>query len=173
LADEFCDDTFYITAPQAPHQSWYPYSFMAPEASNEPYLRNSVETIKELIDRISAHIPHDRIYLMGFSQGACLALETTARMARPFGGVIAFTGGLIGQTLDERKYKGDFQGTQIFIGTSEHDPHIPLDRVQQSKTLLENLGAHVTLQVYPGSSHTITQSEIEWVKNTIFKKEPL
>lgn len=171
LADEFCDDTFYIAAPQAPHNSWYPYSFMAEEKSNEPQLSSSVATVKKLIDAIAEHIPKDHIYIMGFSQGACLALETSARYASTYGGVVAFTGGLIGSFIDEKKYHGNFEGTPVFIGNSDRDPHVPLSRSEESKKIFEKLAAKVTLKVYPGMTHTINRDEINWVKSHIISKE--
>lgn len=164
LGREFCDDTFYLAAPQASNNSWYPYSFMAEEKSNEPWLSSAVETIKKLIDETAIHIPKNQIYIMGFSQGACLALEVSARFATKYGGIIAFTGGLIGRTIHEEKYKGNFDGTKVFIGNSDRDPHVPLERSEQSKVLMEKLGADVTLRVYKGMGHTINEDEISWIK---------
>jgi phospholipase/carboxylesterase len=105
LAKEFSDDSFYIAALQAPNNTWYPQSLMAEEKINEPYLSSSIEAVKKLIDQTAKHIPRDKIYLMGFSQGACLALETTARNASKYGGVVAFSGALIGSTLNEKNIK--------------------------------------------------------------------
>jgi phospholipase/carboxylesterase len=164
LAPELCDDRFYIAAPQAPHNTWYPYSFMAEERLNEPWLSASIEIVQTLIEATAKHIPKNQIYLIGFSQGACLALETAMRFATKYGGVAAFTGGLIGQTIDEKKYKGNFEGTQVFIGNSDKDPHVPLARSEQSKEIMEKRGAQVTLKVYPGMAHTINEDEIQWVK---------
>lgn len=168
LADYFCDDQFFIAAPQAPNNTWYPHTFMAEDKLNEPYLSHSVENVKNLIDETAKHIPHDKIILMGFSQGACLSLEVATRFATLYGGIVAFTGGLIGQKINEKKYRGNFSGTKVFIGTSDKDPHIPLERAQQSKVVMEKLGANVTLKVYPNMSHTINQDEISWVKQNIF-----
>lgn len=167
LADAFCDDQYYIAAPQAPNSTWYPHSFMEEEKLNEPYLSTSIEFIKHLIDKTAEHIPLDQIYLMGFSQGACLSLEVASRHAAKYGGVIAFTGGLIGKTLHEERYRGNFEKTKVFIGTSDRDPYIPLFRSKQSQILMEKLGAAVTLMVYEGTSHTVTQAEINWVKKNI------
>lgn len=168
LANEFCDPTFYIAAPQANNNSWYPYSFMSEEKSNEPWLSSAVENVERLIDETAVHIPKSQIYIMGFSQGACLALEVSARFATKYGGVIAFTGGLIGRTLHEEKYKGNFDGTKVFIGNSDRDPHVPLERSEQSKNIMEKLGGAVTLRVYKGMGHTINEDEINWVKKFIF-----
>ena len=153
LANEFCDDTFYIAAPQATNRSWYPYSFMEEEQLNEPWLSSSIETVKRLIDETAKSIPKSHIYLMGFSQGACLTLEVSCRFAAKYGGVVAFTGGLIGQTIDETKYSGNFEGTKVFIGNSDQDPHVPLRRSEQSKQLMKKMGADVTLKVYKGMAH--------------------
>lgn len=167
LAELLCENQFYIAAPQAPQNVWYPHRFMSEEKLNEPYLTTSVENIKKLIDETAKHIPTNQIYLAGFSQGACLALEVSARFATQYGGIIAFTGGLIGQTLDKTKYQGNFEGTKIFISNGDQDPHIPLIRSGQSKELLETMGAHVTLKVYKDRPHTITEDEILWVKKNI------
>lgn len=168
LAHEFCDESFYIVAPQAPNGSWYPHSFMADEASNQPFLSSSIALVKNLIDLIAVHLSHNQIYLMGFSQGACLALETSARFAESYGAVIAFSGGLIGSEINNAHYRGDFNKAKIFIGISEEDPHIPLVRAKDSQHTLEQQGAIVKVAVYPGSSHTIREDEIKWVKKHAF-----
>lgn len=168
LATNFTDKNFIVEAPQAPHNAWYPQSFLADEKLNEPQLSQSLQTISNLIKRLE--LPSDQIYLMGFSQGACLALEYAARHPKKYGGIIAFTGGLIGKTLNVNKYRGNLEGTKVFIGTSENDPHIPLTRARESKEVLKSLGASVTLKTYPGSTHTITFDEINWVQHNIFAK---
>ena len=168
LAREFCDDSFHIAAPEAPNHSWYPQSFLAEEKYNEPWLSQSVQAVKNLIDEIAASIPLHQIFLMGFSQGACLALETSARHAAKYGGVVAFTGGLIGSQLNVAKYKGEFGGTVVFIGNGDKDPHVSLARSQESKEIMEKMGAQVTLKVYPGRPHLVSQEEIDWVKTHMF-----
>lgn len=167
LADRICNDEFYIAAPQATHNSWYPYSFMVEEKLNEPNLSLSVTGVKELIDETAKYIPKNHIYMMGFSQGACLALEVSARFATKYGGIVAFTGGLIGSTIEEKKYQGNFEGTKVFISNGDQDPHVPLERTEQSRELMEKLGAQVTLKIYKGRPHTITEDEINWVKQQI------
>lgn len=168
LADRLCDRHFYIAAPQAVNHTWYPHSFMEEEALNEPFLSSSVKSIQDLIAQIAQHIPQEHIFLAGFSQGACLSLEAPSRSAATFGGIVAFTGGLIGKTLDKAKYRGNFAGTKILITNGDDDPHIPLSRSQQSQELLENLGARITLKVYKDRPHTITQDELNTARREIF-----
>lgn len=167
LSNEIVDKSFYVVAPEATNHSWYPYSFMADEKKNEPWLSSAVDIVQNVIQEIAKVIPKDRIFVMGFSQGACLALESTARHAESLGGVASFTGGLIGETLDLSKYRGDFAGTPIFIGNSDNDPHVPLERSLESKKILDALGAKVVLKVYPGMPHTINEDEIITVKETL------
>lgn len=167
LADKVCNDAFYIAAPQATNNTWYPYSFMQEESNNEPYLSWSVKEIKDLIDQTANHIPKDKIYIVGFSQGACLALEVSTRFATQYGGIVAFTGGLIGADIHEDKYHGNFKGTKVFISNGDKDPHIPLIRSQQSKDLMEKMGAQVTLKVYKNRPHTIIEDEFAFVKSNI------
>jgi phospholipase/carboxylesterase len=168
LANSFCDDTFYIAAPQATNNAWYPYTFLSPEERNEPWLTSAVTMIKRLIDSISVQIPSTCIYLMGFSQGACLALEVASQYAVKYAGIAAFSGGLIGEKIKPEKYKGNFDGTKVFIGNSDNDPHIPQIRSEVSRDVMEKLGADVTLRIYPGMAHTIIQQEIETVSRLMF-----
>jgi phospholipase/carboxylesterase len=140
---------------------------MAEEKLNEPWLSSAIEIVKRLIDETSKFIPKSHIFIMGFSQGACLTLEVTTRFAAKYGGVIAFTGGLIGSSLDEKKYQGNFEGTKVFIGNSDKDPHVPLLRSEQSKEIMEKLGADVTLKVYEGMDHMINEDEIAWAKKIL------
>ncbi len=168
LADSFAGEAFHVAAPQATNDTWYPESFLAPVEANEPWLSSAVQTVHRLIDKISTHVPPERIYLMGFSQGACLALETAARKARRYAGIAAFTGGLIGERIDTEAYNGDFAGTKIFIGAGDRDPHVPLQRAQESESVLRTMGADIRLQVYPGKPHTILPDEIRAVRQWMF-----
>lgn len=168
LADEFVDDTFYIAAPQATGNSWYPYSFLSPSELNEPWLTSAVETIKNLIDDITLKVATVDLYIMGFSQGACLSLEVAARYATRFAGIAAFSGGLIGERIDHTRYGGNFHSTPVFIGNSDDDPHIPVERCEESASVLQSLGADVSLKIYPSMGHTVTMDEIREVKRIMF-----
>ena len=167
LASHFIDDSFYIAAPQATNGTWYPYSFLAPESQNEPWLTSAVNIVKNLLENIKNH-SSSKIYLMGFSQGACLTLEAAARFAQPLGGIAALTGGLIGENVSVNNYAGDFKNTPIFIGVGDKDMHVPLKRVEESKLILEKLNANVTLNIYTGRPHTILPDEIETVQKLMF-----
>lgn len=156
---------FAVLAPQATNNTWYPYSFMAPASANEPWLSSAIETIHGLIDEVTvAGIAAENLYLAGFSQGACLTLESVSRRAQRYGGVIAMTGGLIGHTLDTSNYKGNFDGTPMAMTTGDPDPHIPIERFRESIGILKNMGADVKDKIYPGRPHTIISDEIEFVK---------
>jgi len=159
-----------LYAPQATNNSWYPYSFMAPEKQNQPALDSAIDAIDSLVKQAVADgIPTEKIYFVGFSQGACLTLEYVGRKAQRYGGAVAFTGGLIGQELITERYKGDFDGTPVLISTSNPDPHVPLSRVEETVKVLQKLGGDITLKVYEGKPHTITQPEIELANEVIFK----
>jgi phospholipase/carboxylesterase len=168
LANEFANEQFYIAAPQATNNAWYPYSFMAPEEKNEPWLSSAVDVVKRLIDETAGVLGTENIYLMGFSQGACLTLEVACRFATKYAGIVGFTGGVIGETINPVKYKGNFEGTNVFIGNSDKDPHVPMQRSMKTKEIMEDLGAQVLLKIYPNMPHTINQDEITLVKKEIF-----
>jgi phospholipase/carboxylesterase len=165
LANEFDRDDLAVYAPQATNSSWYPYSFMAPAIENEPALSSALNVVGEVVKQVIADgIPADKIFFAGFSQGACLTLEYVARHAQQYGGVIAFTGGLIGEELVLDNYKGDFNNTPILITTGDPDPHVPLTRVDESVKVLKSLNANVTLKVFKGRAHTISLPEINLAK---------
>ena len=160
---------FALIAPQAENRTWYPYSFLVPIDENEPSLTKSLETIAQVVIAIEENgIKKENIYFLGFSQGACLALEFTARNAAKYGGVVAFTGGLIGDKVHESHYKGNFENTPIFIGTSDPDFHVPVERVNETTKLLEKLGAAVTTKIYDNMGHTISQDEVDLANQLIF-----
>lgn len=164
LAQEFTvKDTAYL-APRAVNNTWYPYRFLSPIERNEPWLSSALQVIDDLIAQINAAgLSTAFIRLLGFSQGACLALDYAARHAQRFGGVFGLSGGLIGSEIEPQRYAGSFAGTPIFLGCSDIDPHIPLDRVQASAQLLTALGGDVTTRIYAGMDHIINQDEIDFV----------
>ena len=160
---------FALIAPQATNHSWYPYSFLTIPSQNEPWLTSALEILSDIVkDIVSKGIQKENIYFLGFSQGACLTLEFVARNAVRYGGVAAFTGGLIGDKIYAQNYSGDFSGTQVFIGTSDPDPHVPVERVNESATIFENMNATVTKKIYENMGHTINQDEISIVNKLIF-----
>ena len=160
---------FSLLAPQATNNTWYPYSFLAPPAQNEPWLSSAIQLIREVVDELIAKgIPAHHLYFAGFSQGACLALEFAARNANKYGGVAAFTGGLIGDKIYIENYRGDFQDTPIFIGSSDPDMHIPVERVHATTSVLQGMHASVVEKIYPNMGHTIIQDEIDQVNELIF-----
>ena len=153
-------DLAYL-APQAAGHTWYPYSFLNPLEQNEPGLSSALKRIDALVSDLAPTIPPERIVLLGFSQGACLATEYAARHPRRYGGVIAFSGGIIGPLNHTFTFQGDLAGMPVFLGCSDIDPHIPLARVNQTETALAGLGAAVEKRIYPGMGHTIIPDEID------------
>jgi phospholipase/carboxylesterase len=168
LADFFADDSWYVAAPQATGYQWYPYSFMAPVNENQPWLESALELVQKLIDDISLTKSAEDIYIAGFSQGACLASEVTARSARKYGGILLFTGGLIGDRLNTANYSGNFDGARVYISNGDSDPHIPLKRSVETREQLQEMGADVKLDIFPGREHTITPEEIDKAKSFVF-----
>lgn len=160
---------FALIAPQATNNTWYPYSFLMPPAQNEPWLSSAILLIKNQVDELNdAGITSENIYFTGFSQGACLTLEFVARNATRYGGIAAFTGGLIGDKIYPENYKGDFNSTPVFIGTSDPDPHVPVQRVYATSNILKKMNADVTEKIYPNLGHTINDDEINIANALIF-----
>lgn len=162
LAQQFgVSDIAYI-APQAAGSTWYPSSFLAPLAQNEPWLGSALRVVGGLVEDLAGQgVPSERVLVMGFSQGACLALEFAARHARRYAAVVAFTGGLIGPPGTPRDYTGHLAGTPIFIGSSDVDPHVPLERVRESSAVFRRMGGSVDERIYPRMGHTINADELQ------------
>jgi predicted esterase len=166
LAGEFDQPDFVYLAPQASSYTWYPYTFLAPLEHNEPWLSSALETVAASLEHLhAASLPAGRTILLGFSQGACLALEFAARKARRYGGIAGLSGGLIGPPGTPRAYPGSLDGTPVFLGCSNVDPHIPQERVLESEEVLRRLGGQVTTRIYPGMGHAINQDEIDFVRS--------
>jgi phospholipase/carboxylesterase len=152
-------------APQAAGSAWYPNPFTAPIEANEPHLSAALEMISNLVERVEARMPAQRMMLLGFSQGACLALEWAARHARRYGAIAGLSGGLIGPDGMPRDYPGDFDGTPLFLGCSDVDPYIGKDRVEDAAQVFERMGAAVDLRLYPGMGHLVDEDEIVALKD--------
>ena len=165
LADALARPDIAFLAPQAPGRTWYPYSFLAPLADNEPALGEALARVDATVAQLGrAGFAPERVAFLGFSQGACLALEYAARHARRYGGVAALSGGLIGPEGSSRDYGGSLVGTPVFIGCGDRDGHIPLWRVRESTGVLQGLGAEVTERIYSGMGHSVNDDEIGRIK---------
>jgi phospholipase/carboxylesterase len=164
IAPEVQQPGWAYLAPQAAGNAWYPNPFTAPIESNEPYLSAALDMLKRLLERVVATVPTERVVLLGFSQGACLTMEFAVRNARRYAGVVGLSGGLIGPDGTPRDYPASFEGTPAFLGCSDVDPHIRKDRVEEAAEVLKRMGAEVTMRLYPGMGHTISEDEIEKVR---------
>jgi predicted esterase len=155
-------------APQAAGHTWYPNRFLAPLESNEPWLSSALAVLAGIERQVvEAGIPREALFFLGFSQGACLCLEYAARNPRRYGGIVGLSGGLIGPDDAPRDYAGSLDGTAVYLGCSDVDPHIPKARVLLSERVLARLGGSVTARLYPNMGHTVNEEEIDAVRSMI------
>ncbi|MCU4718354.1 alpha/beta hydrolase [Halapricum hydrolyticum] len=168
MADQFAVEGVAHLAPQAAGNTWYPNPFTAPVESNEPGRTSGLQAVDDAISVAeAADIPIDQVVILGFSQGGCLASEFVARNPDRYGGLVALSGGLIGESIDPSEYEGDLDGTTVFLGCSDTDPHIPAERVHESATVFERLGGSVTTRLYEGMGHDINEDEIQFVSELL------
>jgi len=168
LANELGQPGFAYLAPQAAENTWYPNRFLVPLADNEPWLSSALSFVGGAFAQIvNAGIAPERVFLLGFSQGACLTLEFAARNARRYGGVVGLSGALIGPDETPRDYKGSLDHTPVFLGCSDVDFHVPKERVQHAAGILRNLGGIVTERLYPNMDHSVNQDEIMFVRGML------
>ncbi|MDS0259316.1 alpha/beta hydrolase [Haloarcula sp. S1CR25-12] len=164
------EDGVALLAPQAARNTWYPNSFLAPVERNEPGRSSGLQAIEDAIETaVEAGIDRERVLLLGFSQGACLASEYVARNPRRYGGLVALSGGLIGETVDPTAYAGDIEGTPVLLGCSDVDPHIPLERVEATAEAFELLGGDVDKRIYEGMGHGVNEDEMDAVSDLVAK----
>lgn len=165
LSNHFDQDDFAYLAPSAAAGSWYPNRFIAPRESNQPYLASALETLQNLLQEVAdAGIPPEKTMILGFSQGACLASETAARYPQQYGGIVALSGGLIGAEGELVGYDGSLTNTPVFLGCSDVDFHIPVDRVHETRDIFTQLGATVDERIYKDMGHTIIDDEVQAIK---------
>lgn len=169
LSAHFESDKMAFLAPQATGGSWYPYSFLAPMDDNEPGLSSALVVIGQLVEQLKMeyNFAAKDIYLLGFSQGACLALEYAARNAGRYGGIFGLSGGLIGPEGTPRDYSGSFSETPVLLGCSDVDHHIPRERVVESGEVFKGMGADVTVQLYKNFGHSVHQDEITFINKVM------
>ncbi len=168
LSRELRGDHIVYLAPQAAGNTWYPYSFLSPMERNEPFLSSALAVVDELFVMLQNHgISADRTILLGFSQGACLALEYAARHPRRYGGIAGLSGGLIGPEISPHSYQGHLEQTPVFLGCSDVDPHIPAARVLESETVFRRLGADVNRRLYSNPGHAVNEDEIAAVQRML------
>ncbi|WP_436931600.1 alpha/beta hydrolase [Halosimplex halobium] len=162
------EDGVALLAPQAARNTWYPNSFLEPVESNEPGRSSGLQAIADALGEANdAGIPTGKVMILGFSQGACLGSEFVARNPRRYGGHVAFSGGLIGETVDPDEFEGSLEGTPSFVGCSDVDPHIPEERVHVTTEVLEQLDADVEERIYPGMGHGVNDDEVEYVSGMV------
>jgi phospholipase/carboxylesterase len=168
IAEDLGVEGVAYRAPQAARGSWYPNRFIAPIEQNEPHLASALQAVSDSVESlVDAGIPYEQVVVLGFSQGACLGSEFVARTPRRYGGVVAFSGGLIGPLGTEFDHEGDLAGTPVFLGCSDSDPHIPVERVHETRDVFERLGADVDERIYEGMGHTINADEIGYVRDLL------
>ncbi|MCG8374670.1 MAG: alpha/beta hydrolase [Balneolales bacterium] len=151
--------TFF--APTAYGNTWYPYSFLVPPENNQPFLNSAIQAVGDVVTKVeSLGVSKDKIFLLGFSQGACLAQEYAARHPQRYAGIVGFSGGMIGDQIHKESFKGSLEGTPYFLGCSDIDGHVPIQRLHETSDVFEKLGANVTKVIYPGMGHLINEDEI-------------
>jgi predicted esterase len=168
LAREIRATDVAFLAPQAAGNTWYPYSFLKPIEQNEPWLTSALGVVAGLVSTLAEQgVPSDRVAILGFSQGACLTLEFAARHARRYAAIIGLSGGLIGPPGTPRYYEGSFSATPVFLGCSDVDPHIPLERVHETADVFRIMAASVDARIFRGMGHTVNAEEMLAVKGLL------
>ncbi|WP_336037937.1 alpha/beta hydrolase [Halobacterium yunchengense] len=160
FADDLPGEGTAFVAPQAKRATWYPEPFLRPTGENEPWFGSALGLVGDVLEDVTAHVPAERVLVLGFSQGACLGSEFVARNPRRYGGFVAFSGGLHGPEGTTYDYDGSLEGTPVFLGCSDRDPHIPESRVHETRDVFEAMGADVTERIYEGMGHGVNEDEL-------------
>jgi phospholipase/carboxylesterase len=167
FADELPSEDIAFLAPQANRSTWYPNSFLQPTEENDPWFSSALGLVHDVFDDVTEHVPADRVLVLGFSQGACLGSEFVVRNPQRYGGFVAFSGGLHGPEGTSHDYEGDLDGTPVFLGCSDRDPHIPEERVHETRDVLEAMDADVTERIYEGMGHGVNEDELAFAAEMV------
>ena len=167
FADDLPSEDTAFLAPQASRATWYPKSFLEPTSENEPHFSSALALVGDVIDDATDHVPRERVLLLGFSQGACLASEFVARNPGRYGGLVVFSGGLHGPEGTTWEYDGNLDETPVFLGCSDRDPHIPAERVHDTRDVFASMGADVTERIYEGMGHGVNEDELEYAAGMV------
>jgi len=161
LADRLALPSLCALAPAAPGFTWYPESFLAPLEKNRPQLDVALSRIRRLVEALAERgVGPERVALVGFSQGACLATELVLGHPVKYGALLAFTGGFIGPPELRRDPRGDLDGMPALFTTGDPDSWVPVSRVRETGALFEAMGARVDVRIYPGREHGVNDDEI-------------
>ena len=170
LEDALAIENMSYIIPQASGFAWYPHRFIEQRELNEPGVSSALRLIGSILDAFNEFgFTKENIYLLGFSQGACLVADFAARHTDRYGGIFILSGGLIGKQINGADYKGNLDQTPVFLGCSDSDFHIPEERVHESAAIFEQLSATVTKRIYPGMDHTINEDELAFIRGQIKK----
>ena len=167
FAEDFPSEDTAFVAPQADRATWYPKSFLEPTEANDPWFSSALGLVADVFGDVTEHVPAERVLVLGFSQGACLGSEFVARNPRRYGGLVAFSGGLHGPEGTEHHYEGDLGGTGVFLGCSDRDPHIPEERVHETRDVFEDMGGTVTERIYEGMGHGVNEDELAFAADMV------
>jgi len=164
FADDLPSEDTAFLAPQASRATWYPNSFLEPTSENEPHFSSALALVGDVLDDVTDHVPRERVLILGFSQGSCLASEFVARTPARYGGLVVFSGGLHGPEGTTWEYGDaagdDLAGTPVFLGCSDRDPHIPEERVHETRDVFDAMGAAVEERIYEGMGHGVNEDEV-------------
>ena len=152
------DPTVAVIAPQAFDNEWYRGRNFEARAALGERLEKSVHDVQAILDSVTRRVPAERVVLLGFSQGACLAIEVFTRRSQRLGAVLAFSGAVIGEPNEDRPPGDAVEGTPVLLGASVGDPWVKRADIDRTAALLATAGADVTLCPVPGDVHAIHET---------------
>ena len=160
-------------APVAPERTWYPFGFAMPRVANEPALTRSLQIVATVVDQLwTSGFPRSRTFLVGFSQGACLAAEFVAHHDHDVGGLVVLTGALIGAPEEVEPIRAPLAGLPVYLATSDDDSWVPVGRAEQAAAFFRQAGADVRFEVFPGMGHEICDAEIDATRALLTSRIP-
>ncbi|POR01321.1 hypothetical protein AU468_08365 [Alkalispirochaeta sphaeroplastigenens] len=159
-----------LLAPHAMRSTWYLPRFAELTDPLDPWLVSARQAVDALVTRMtSGGVPREKIFLLGFSQGACLVADRALRVPGRYGGLFILSGAappLPGQR-EEEPSSASLEGTPVCIGCSQEDPHIPLERLRATEQALCEASATVESLIYPGAGHSVTPEELTTVQDIL------
>jgi len=126
--------------PHAPHRpvtinggyvmpAWYDILTMerGPGRESADDIRDAATQVEALIAReVARGVPHERIVLAGFSQGAAMALHVGLRQPEALAGIMVLSGYLVLEDTLAAEHDGANAATPVFFAHGRSDDVVPL-----------------------------------------------
>lgn len=168
------EDSFYIFSVRGHLTQGSGYAYFTIQGYGKPHREVFDEGINKLanfIDYASANYPIDpeKLYLLGFSQGAIVSMTLAVTLGNKIKGIVALSG-YIPQFVKEEYMINVGNHLSVFISHGEFDQVLPYEWGKENVDYFTKLGVPTTFKSYQ-EGHTVSEKNLQdsklWILNDI------